>query len=42
MQREIFLKFLAKLEDHCETVPVGSEIDYRRIIAQTSIDKVRT
>ncbi|XP_058225545.1 uncharacterized protein LOC131334517 isoform X2 [Rhododendron vialii] len=40
MQREIFLKFLAKLEDHCETVPVGSEIDYRRIIAQTSIDKI--
>lgn len=40
MQREIFLKFLAKLEDHCETVPVGSEIDYRRIIAQSSIDKI--
>ncbi|KAI8547501.1 hypothetical protein RHMOL_Rhmol07G0200700 [Rhododendron molle] len=41
MQWEIFLKFLAKLEDHCETVPVGSEIDYRRIIAQTSIDKIQ-
>ncbi|KAF7137158.1 hypothetical protein RHSIM_Rhsim07G0157100 [Rhododendron simsii] len=40
MQQEIFLKFLAKLEDHCETVPVGSEIDYRRIIAQTSIHNV--
>lgn len=42
MQREIFLKFLAKLENHCESVLIGSEIDYRRIIAQTSIDKVRT
>lgn len=40
MQREIFLKFLAKLENHCESVLIGSEIDYRRIIAQTSIDKV--
>ncbi|KAL6980192.1 peroxisome-assembly ATPase [Sarracenia purpurea var. burkii] len=40
MQWEIFLKFIAKLEEHCENVPIGSDIDYRRIIAQRSIDKV--
>ena len=41
MQWEIFLKFLAKLEEHCEIVLIGSEIDYRRLIAQRSIDEVR-
>jgi predicted ATPase len=41
MQWEIFLKFLAKLEEHCEIVLVGSEIDYRRLISQRSIDQVR-
>ena len=40
MQREIFQKFLAKLEEHCEIVYIGSEIDYRRLIAQRSIDQV--
>ncbi|XP_028069572.1 AFG1-like ATPase [Camellia sinensis] len=40
MQREIFLKFVAKLEEQCENVLIGSEIDYRRIIAQSSIVKV--
>uniref|UniRef100_A0A5B7ANM5 Putative ATPase N2B isoform X1 n=1 Tax=Davidia involucrata TaxID=16924 RepID=A0A5B7ANM5_DAVIN len=40
MQREIFLKFVAKLEEHCENVLIGSEIDYRRLIAQRSIDQV--
>lgn len=39
MQREIFLKFIAKLEEHCEIVQIGSEIDYRRLIAQKSIDQ---
>ncbi|KAG2691498.1 hypothetical protein I3760_08G012100 [Carya illinoinensis] len=39
MQREIFLKFVAKLEKHCEIVLIGSEIDYRRLIAQRSIDQ---
>ncbi|XP_062164195.1 uncharacterized protein LOC133870928 isoform X1 [Alnus glutinosa] len=39
MQWEIFLKFLAKLEEHCEIVLVGSEIDYRRLISQRSIDQ---
>jgi len=41
MQWEIFLKFLAKLEEHCEIVLIGSEIDYRRLISQRSIDQVR-
>ena len=40
MQREIFLKFIAKLKNHCEIVLIGSEIDYRRLIAQSSIDQV--
>ncbi|KAL3844302.1 hypothetical protein ACJIZ3_001705 [Penstemon smallii] len=39
MQREIFLEFVDRLEEHCETVPIGSEIDYRRHLAQTSIDE---
>ena len=42
MQREIFLKFVRKLEEHCENVLIGSEVDYRRIIATESADKVRT
>ncbi|MBA0604201.1 hypothetical protein Godav_016876, partial [Gossypium davidsonii] len=40
MQREIFLKFVNKLEKHCEIILVGSEVDYRRQIAQRSVDKV--
>ncbi|TYI17564.1 hypothetical protein ES332_A07G033000v1 [Gossypium tomentosum] len=40
MQREIFLKFVNKLEKHCEIILVGSEIDYRRQIAQRSVYKV--
>lgn len=40
MQREIFLKFVKKLEEHCEIILVGSEIDYRRLIAHRSVDKV--
>ncbi|KAI3454196.1 hypothetical protein Pfo_010859 [Paulownia fortunei] len=34
MQKEIFQEFLARLEEHCENVLIGSEIDYRRHIAQ--------
>lgn len=41
MQKEIFLKLVAKLERHCENVLIGNEIDYRRLIAQRSINKVR-
>ncbi|XP_006353693.1 lactation elevated protein 1 isoform X1 [Solanum tuberosum] len=40
MQKEIFQKLLKKLEEHCETVLIGSEVDYRRLIAQRSIDQV--
>ncbi|XP_024984792.1 putative ATPase N2B isoform X2 [Cynara cardunculus var. scolymus] len=40
MQWEIFLKLLAKLEDHCGTVLIGSETDYRRLISQQSINRV--
>ena len=41
MQKEIFQKLVAKLEQHCEIVLIGNEIDYRRLIAQRSISKVR-
>lgn len=40
MQKEIFLKFVDSLELHCENVLIGNEIDYRRYIAQRSIDQV--
>ncbi|KAK4365769.1 hypothetical protein RND71_013649 [Anisodus tanguticus] len=40
MQKEIFQKLLKNLEKHCETVLIGSEVDYRRLIAQRSIDQV--
>ncbi|CAA2953921.1 lactation elevated 1 isoform X2 [Olea europaea subsp. europaea] len=40
MQKEIFLKFVDSLEQHCENVLIGNEIDYRRYIAQRSIDPV--
>ncbi|KAL0372231.1 UNVERIFIED_CONTAM: putative ATPase N2B [Sesamum calycinum] len=39
MQREIFQEFVARLEEHCEIVLIGSEIDYRRHIAESSIDQ---
>ncbi|KAL0297164.1 UNVERIFIED_CONTAM: putative ATPase N2B [Sesamum radiatum] len=41
MQREIFQEFVARLEEHCEIVLIGSEIDYRRHIAESSIDQAR-
>ncbi|QCD99385.1 P-loop containing nucleoside triphosphate hydrolase [Vigna unguiculata] len=40
MQKEIFQKLVSKLEDHCEKVLIGSEIDYRRFIAQKSENQV--
>ncbi|KAL4029777.1 hypothetical protein IC575_007999 [Cucumis melo] len=40
MQKDIFQKFVIKLEEHCEFVLIGSEIDYRRFIAQRSFDQV--
>ncbi|XP_011070982.1 putative ATPase N2B isoform X1 [Sesamum indicum] len=39
MQREIFQEFIARLEEHCEIILIGSEIDYRRHIAESSIDQ---
>lgn len=40
MQKDIFQNFVTKLEEHCEFVLIGSEIDYRRFIAQRSFDQV--
>ncbi|XP_021670983.2 uncharacterized protein LOC110657874 [Hevea brasiliensis] len=34
------LNLVSKLEDHCEIVLIGSEIHYRRFIAQRSKDQV--
>ncbi|KAL1557268.1 peroxisome-assembly ATPase [Salvia divinorum] len=39
MQKEIFEELLAKMEDHCENILIGSEIDYRRHIALSSSDQ---
>ncbi|PIN23983.1 putative ATPase [Handroanthus impetiginosus] len=39
MQKEIFQDFLSRLEEQCENLLIGSEIDYRRHIAQCSIDE---
>lgn len=40
MQREIFLDFLAKLDDNCKTVHVSSDTDYRRLIPNDKADQV--
>ncbi|XP_019056869.1 PREDICTED: lactation elevated protein 1 isoform X2 [Tarenaya hassleriana] len=40
MQKEIFDKFITKLEKHCEIIPIGSEVDYRRLAAEKSVEKV--
>jgi hypothetical protein len=32
MQRDIFLDFLAKLDENCSKILVGTEKDYRRLI----------
>ncbi|KAI3982002.1 hypothetical protein MKX01_018908 [Papaver californicum] len=40
MQKDIFLKLVRKLDEHCQNVLIGSEIDYRRFIAKNSIDQV--
>ncbi|CAL5206348.1 unnamed protein product [Lathyrus oleraceus] len=39
MVREIFQTLVSKLEEHCDKVLVGSEIDYRRFIAQRSVNR---
>ncbi|XP_027329869.1 AFG1-like ATPase isoform X2 [Abrus precatorius] len=40
MQKEIFQKLVCRLEEHCEKILIGSEIDYRRFIAQRSENQV--
>lgn len=40
MQKEIFNKLLKKLDEQCENILIGSEIDYRRLIAKESADQV--
>ncbi|XP_073128674.1 uncharacterized protein [Henckelia pumila] len=39
MQRDIFMEFVTRLEEHCENVVIGSDIDYRRQMGQKSIDQ---
>lgn len=41
MQKEIFHKLVSKLEQHCNNILIGCEIDYRRFIAQRSVNQVR-
>lgn len=40
MQKDIFQTFLAKLEENCQKILVGSEIDYRRLIPNDKTDQV--
>lgn len=40
MQQELFESFLTKLEGNCESVLVGLEKDYRRVIASMHSVKV--
>ncbi|KAF5201916.1 Afg1-like atpase [Thalictrum thalictroides] len=39
MQREIFLKLVAQMEEHCQNVLVGNEVDYRRLIAKRVVSQ---
>ncbi|PIA65637.1 hypothetical protein AQUCO_00100860v1 [Aquilegia coerulea] len=39
MQREIFLKLVAQMEEHCQNVLVGNEVDYRRLIAKRAVSQ---
>ncbi|CAM8895315.1 unnamed protein product [Rhodiola kirilowii] len=41
MQKEIFEKLLKKFEEHCNITLIGSEIDYRRLIPQRTVEKVQ-
>lgn len=41
MQREIFQKLVSHLGEHCQNILVGSEIDYRRLIAKRTVEQVR-
>ncbi|MCO5571765.1 hypothetical protein L7F22_025513 [Adiantum nelumboides] len=33
MQQELFSKFIAELQQHCRVILLGSEVDYRRLLA---------
>ncbi|MQL94884.1 hypothetical protein Taro_027544, partial [Colocasia esculenta] len=39
MQLDIFLKLVSKLEENCQKVLIGSEIDYRRLLPKKKLDK---
>ncbi|CAA6666388.1 unnamed protein product [Spirodela intermedia] len=39
MQLDIFLKFVSEMEENCQKLLIGSEIDYRRCIANGNLDK---
>lgn len=39
MQKEIFDNFIAELQDHCHTILVGTEKDYRRELAHGAFEK---
>ncbi|XP_068648558.1 uncharacterized protein [Aristolochia californica] len=40
MQRDIFQNFVCKLGEHCQKILVGSEIDYRRLLAGRTIEQI--
>ncbi|CAL9145073.1 uncharacterized protein LOC135585758 isoform X2 [Musa acuminata AAA Group] len=40
MQKDIFLSFLSKLEENCQKILIGSDIDYRRLIPNKRMDQV--
>lgn len=40
MQKEIFQKLVAKLDEQCDNFLIGSEIDYRRLIAKRTVDQL--
>ncbi|KAK9101970.1 hypothetical protein Sjap_019224 [Stephania japonica] len=39
MQRDIFLELVTKLGEHCQNILIGSEIDYRRLVAKGTVDQ---
>ncbi|XP_078432357.1 AFG1-like ATPase family protein isoform X2 [Wolffia australiana] len=40
MQQDIFLKFVSELDDNCQKLLIGSEIDYRRCLANVSSENL--
>ncbi|GAB2223365.1 hypothetical protein Droror1_Dr00017506 [Drosera rotundifolia] len=40
MQKEIFQTLVDKLDEHCQNILIGSDIDYRRLIAQRSVNQI--